>query len=314
MTPGARPAGLRLARIPRRPVDAERGLDPARAAGRGPAPRAPRARRGHPRGHARSSRPGTRRREWRSGPAERGRHRRPGGPRRSTWWAVNGWRRTGPGIGSACWPGAATWSSPSRSRIASPLWAGPAASSSATPGSRSATSGRPATAGSRSAAGVGAAGFDGPHGRHVHPRSPRGRARGRQLRPPLPDARRRAVRGRWGGPIDITADRFPEIGSTTAAASTTRTASPATGLDRRGWRAGSWPRWSTTRTTRWRASRSSAAASRSCRRSRSASSARVSVREALIRQDDALDAGRRPGPWYLPDGPLPRLLGYRFGH
>jgi glycine/D-amino acid oxidase-like deaminating enzyme len=38
------------------------------------------------------------------------------------------------------------------------------------------------------------------------------------------------------------------------------------------------------------------------------------VREALIRQDDALDAGRRPA-WYLRlVVQLPRLLGYRIGH
>ena len=38
------------------------------------------------------------------------------------------------------------------------------------------------------------------------------------------------------------------------------------------------------------------------------------VREALIRQDDALDAGRRPA-WYLRlITRLPRLLGYRIGH
>jgi hypothetical protein len=38
------------------------------------------------------------------------------------------------------------------------------------------------------------------------------------------------------------------------------------------------------------------------------------VREALIRQDDALDAGRRPA-WYLRlVAQLPKLLGYRIGH
>ena len=38
------------------------------------------------------------------------------------------------------------------------------------------------------------------------------------------------------------------------------------------------------------------------------------VREALIRQDDQLDAGRRPA-WYLRlIAQLPRLLGYRIGH
>jgi glycine/D-amino acid oxidase-like deaminating enzyme len=38
------------------------------------------------------------------------------------------------------------------------------------------------------------------------------------------------------------------------------------------------------------------------------------VREALIRADDALDAGRRP-PWYLRlITALPKLLGYRIGH
>jgi hypothetical protein len=38
------------------------------------------------------------------------------------------------------------------------------------------------------------------------------------------------------------------------------------------------------------------------------------VREALIRQDDAFDAGRSPGPIVRGLARLPRLLGYRLGH
>jgi glycine/D-amino acid oxidase-like deaminating enzyme len=38
------------------------------------------------------------------------------------------------------------------------------------------------------------------------------------------------------------------------------------------------------------------------------------VREALIRQDDALDAGRRPAWPLRAVTQLPRLLGYRIGH
>jgi hypothetical protein len=38
------------------------------------------------------------------------------------------------------------------------------------------------------------------------------------------------------------------------------------------------------------------------------------IREALIRQDDALDAGRRPGILTLLVASLPGLLGYRFKH
>ena len=38
------------------------------------------------------------------------------------------------------------------------------------------------------------------------------------------------------------------------------------------------------------------------------------VREALIREDDALDDGRRPNPFIRLIARLPRILGYRVGH
>jgi len=38
------------------------------------------------------------------------------------------------------------------------------------------------------------------------------------------------------------------------------------------------------------------------------------VREALIREDDALDAGRRPSWLFRAVARLPRLLGYKLGH
>ena len=99
-----------------------------------------------------------------------------------------------------------------------------------------------------------------------------------------------------------------------AAASCTPMVSPATGLDRPGWRDGSWP-------LAW-----PVAATRSPslplfgRRQRFLPpepfrfiGARA-IREALIRQDDALDAGRRPGLLTRLVARLPSLLGYRFRH
>ena len=129
VVPGAGPGGLRFARVSGRPVDAERGLHPAGAPGARPAPRPPRAGCGHPREHARplaASRLGQRR----PGPAEHGRHHRPGigpGPPGGPSPSTPG-RPAGPAIGSASWPGAATWSSPSPSRTGWRPWAGPAAS------------------------------------------------------------------------------------------------------------------------------------------------------------------------------------------
>jgi glycine/D-amino acid oxidase-like deaminating enzyme len=38
------------------------------------------------------------------------------------------------------------------------------------------------------------------------------------------------------------------------------------------------------------------------------------IREALIREDDALDAGRRPGWLLRAIARLPRVLGYKMGH
>jgi hypothetical protein len=38
------------------------------------------------------------------------------------------------------------------------------------------------------------------------------------------------------------------------------------------------------------------------------------IREALIRRDDALDAGRRPGIVVRALSRVPSLLGYRFEH
>ena len=162
--------------------------------------------------------------------------------------------RAGRAIGSACWRGAATWSSPSRSPTGSPSWAGPAASSSATRASRSATSGRPATAGSRSA-----------------PASARPASTAASARPsPTIDARSRAwsptsttssrcsrdvrLEDAWGGPIDITGHRFPEIGSRHGgrvhfahgfAGNGVGSVAPG--------RAASSRPWSTIPTTRWRA-------------------------------------------------------------
>lgn len=163
-------------------------------------------------------------------------------------------------------------------------------------------------------AGVGAAGFGGRIGPlFTHS----GRAIGhvvanfRHLFPMLADVR---FDDAWGGPIDITADRFPEIGSTHGgrvlyahgfagngvgpsrlagrilAARLTDSDDPVGRLPLFGHR----QRFLPPEPFRSVGARA--------------------VREALIRQDDALDAGRRPGPLTRLVASLPSLLGYRFRH
>ena len=162
--------------------------------------------------------------------------------------------------------------------------------------------------------GVGAAGYDGRIGRtftHDQHAIARVVANFRHLLPMLDDVR---LEDAWGGPIDITGHRFPEIGSTHDGrmhfahgfagngAGPSRLAGRilATLVD------GAEP--------------SVAALPFVGRRQPFLPpepiryiGARM-VREALIREDDALDAGRRPA-WFLKlVARLPRLLGYRLGH
>ncbi|MGH2456247.1 MAG: NAD(P)/FAD-dependent oxidoreductase, partial [Candidatus Limnocylindria bacterium] len=163
-------------------------------------------------------------------------------------------------------------------------------------------------------AGVGAAGFDGRIGRtFTHDRRAVGRvvANFRHLLPMLADVR---LEDAWGGPIDITGHRFPEIGSN------------------RGGRVhfahgfagnGAGPSRLAGRILAGLVDGGDDALTRLPLVGRRQPllppepfrfvGARL-VREALIRQDDALDAGRRPAWPVRLVSRLPTLLGYHLGH
>jgi len=162
--------------------------------------------------------------------------------------------------------------------------------------------------------GVGAAGFDGRIGRtftHDAHAADRVATNFRHLFPMLADVR---LEDAWGGPIDIGADRFPEMGSRDGgrvhyahgfagngtgpsrlagrvlAALVDGAVDPLARLAPVGHRQRIFP----PEPMRY-------------------VGARI-IREALIRRDDALDAGRRPS-WFLRAvARLPGLLGYRFEH
>jgi glycine/D-amino acid oxidase-like deaminating enzyme len=163
-------------------------------------------------------------------------------------------------------------------------------------------------------AGVGAAGFDGRIGpvfTHDHHAIERVVTNFRHLFPMLADVR---LDNAWGGPIDITADRFPEIGSQHGgrvwyahgfagngvgpsrlagrilAARIAGIRGPLADLPLVGRR----QRFLPPEPFRYIGARA--------------------IREALIRQDDALDAGRRPGLLTRFVARVPSLLGYRFKH
>lgn len=163
-------------------------------------------------------------------------------------------------------------------------------------------------------AGVGAAGFDGRIGQtftHDERAIERVVANLRHLLPMLRDVRLEAA---WGGPIDITADRFPEIASREGGrvhyahgfagngAGPSRLAGrilaalvdaphdPIARLPIVGRRQRPFP----PEPLRFVGARL--------------------VREALIRQDDAYDAGRDPGAIVRTLARMPRVLGYRLGH
>ena len=163
-------------------------------------------------------------------------------------------------------------------------------------------------------AGVGAAGFDGRIGpvfTHDHRAIERVVANFRHLFPMLSDVR---LDDAWGGPIDITADRFPEIGSQHGgrvlyahgfagngvgparlagrilAARIAGADDPISTLPLVGRRQRLLP----PEPFRYLGAKA--------------------IREALIRQDDALDAGRRAGLLTRLVARLPSLLGYRFRH
>jgi len=163
-------------------------------------------------------------------------------------------------------------------------------------------------------AGVGAAGFDGRIGRtftHDRHAAERVATNFRRLLPMLAGVR---LTDAWGGPIDIGADRFPEIGSRKGgrvhyahgfagngtgpsrlagrvlAALVDGGVDPLARLAPVGHRQRIFP----PEPTRYVGARL--------------------IREALIRRDDALDAGRRPAWPIRAVARLPGLLGYRFDH
>ena len=163
-------------------------------------------------------------------------------------------------------------------------------------------------------AGVGAAGFDGRIGRtFTHDRHAVARVV-RNLRHLLPSLRGVRLEAAWGGPIDITAERFPQIGSSEGgrvhhahgfagngvgpsrlagrilAALVDDPRDPLARLPIVGHRQRPFP----PEPIRFAGARL--------------------VREALIRQDDALDAGRAPSWPIRAAARLPRILGYRLGH
>jgi glycine/D-amino acid oxidase-like deaminating enzyme len=163
-------------------------------------------------------------------------------------------------------------------------------------------------------AGVGAAGFDGrigpvfTHDAHAIERVV---ANFRHLLPMLSDVR---FDDAWGGPIDITADRFPEIGSQHGGRVLYAHGFAGNGVG---------PARLAGRILAARiAGGNDAIANLPLfgRRQRFLPpepfrylGARA-IREALIRQDDAFDAGRRPGLLSRLVARVPSLLGYRFRH
>jgi len=163
-------------------------------------------------------------------------------------------------------------------------------------------------------AGVGAAGFDGRIGPvFTSDQGAIGRviANFRHLLPMLADVR---IADAWGGPIDITAERFPEIGTRhggrvhyahgfagngvgparlagrTLAAMVAGVTDPLAAHAMVGHR----QRFLPPEPFRYLGARA--------------------IREALIRRDDALDAGRRPGALVSLVARIPGMLGYRFEH
>ncbi len=163
-------------------------------------------------------------------------------------------------------------------------------------------------------AGVGAAGYGGRIGRaftHDARAVARVHANFRHLLPMLADVR---IEDAWGGPIDVTGRRFPEIGSTAggrvhfAHGFAGNGAGPArlAGRILASLVDGAEPDMVALPFVGQRQPLVPPEPIRSV-------GARA-VREALIRQDDALDAGRTPSWLVRAVARLPRLLGYQIGH
>ena len=163
-------------------------------------------------------------------------------------------------------------------------------------------------------AGVGAAGFDGRIGpvfTHDAHAIERVIANFRHLFPMLADVR---LDDAWGGPIDITADRFPEIGSQHGGRVLYAHGFAGNGVG---------PARLAGRLLAVRIAGSEDPVGKLPlfgRRQRFLPPepfrylGAKAIREALIRQDDALDAGCRAGLLTRLVARLPSLLGYRFRH
>jgi glycine/D-amino acid oxidase-like deaminating enzyme len=162
-------------------------------------------------------------------------------------------------------------------------------------------------------AGVGNAGYDGRIGpvfTHDRRAIERVVANFRHLFPMLADVK---FDDAWGGPIDITADRFPVIGSQHGGRVLYAHGFAGNGVG---------PAWVAGRllATRLAGRRDPIAAPLFGRGQRILPpepfrylGARA-IREALIRLDDDLDAGRKPGLLTRLVARVPSLLGYRFRH
>jgi glycine/D-amino acid oxidase-like deaminating enzyme len=163
-------------------------------------------------------------------------------------------------------------------------------------------------------AGVGAAGYDGRIGRtftHDQHAVARVAANFRHLLPMLEDVR---FEDAWGGPIDITGHRFPEIGSSHGGRVHFAHGFAGNGVG---------PSRLAGRILAALVDGGTDSVARLAFVGRRQPflppepirylGARL-VREALIREDDALDAGRRPSWLLRAVARLPRLLGYKLGH
>ncbi len=228
--------------------------------------------------------------------------------------AINAWAAGWPGLrlGTLAWASYMVITEPIPDRLAELGWTG----GELLADSRFTISYFRTTADGRIAfgAGVGAAGFGGRIGRtFTHDRQPVARVV-RNLHHLLPALRDVRLDAAWGGPIDITSERFPQIGSTHGGRVHHAQGYAGNGVG-----------------PSRLAGRTLAALVDDPRDSLARlpivghrqrpfppepirfAGARL-VREALIRQDDALDGGRRPSFVVRLAAQLPRLLGYRLGH
>ena len=134
----------------------------------------------------------------------------------------------------------------------------------------------------------------------------------RRLFPSLADVR---IEDAWGGPIDICDDHRPFFGSAARGTrSTTATATAATASDRPTSAAGSWrPSRSVAATSPSWTCRSSVAGHAGFRPIRSGRSGHAIVRDAIVRREQAEEAGRPASRVDRELSRLPARFGYRLG-